>query len=181
MCICIFVYLDNKGGTVSYAALGSIPGDLLYPVKIKIVEPVADVFVFSDIAKVEREAEKAILRLEEAEELATKEKLDSKSRTELEKQFDKNLENFDRKVRSVENSSEKEAEDLKASFESSLNDHAESLKKTGAEIEKRRDDEDESEASLFGKKVIEKATRRKEIESREREEKNNNKKSEDVR
>jgi hypothetical protein len=113
--------------------------------------------------------------------LATKEKLDSKSRTELEKQFDKNLENFDRKVRSVENSSEKEAEDLKASFESSLNDHAESLKKTGAEIEKRRDDEDESEASLFGKKVIEKATRRKEIESREREEKNNNKKSEDVR
>lgn len=58
-----------SGGGVSYAANASLPGELLYPVKISVNEEVRSLLTFSEEAKLAFEIQRAEQRLEEAEEL----------------------------------------------------------------------------------------------------------------
>jgi hypothetical protein len=74
-------------GGVSYAAEGSLPGDALYPVKVAVNEEVRAAAAITPKAKAEWEAERAMRRLEEAERLAAKERLDAGVRAKLEQNF----------------------------------------------------------------------------------------------
>ncbi len=171
----VLFLLIISGGTVAYAALGSIPGDKLYAVKIKVTEPLLDTLSLTKVAKAKREATKAISRLDEAEKLALKEKLTPETRIKLEKHFEKNVANFDDKVKSIESLSEKRVAGLRASFDSSLNSRANNLEKIGEDQKNKRFDKNEKEepeASLLGIKLKAKASIRKEYIEQKKEERN---------
>lgn len=76
------------GGSVSYAAEGSLPGEALYAVKTNINESVRTIVAFSDEARASLEVSLASERLEEAEELAVTGKLDAETRAKVEKNFE---------------------------------------------------------------------------------------------
>ena len=67
----------------TWAAEGALPGDVLYSVKIKINEEVRGLLAFNPIAKVELEARRVATRLAEAEQLATKGKLNEATGREV--------------------------------------------------------------------------------------------------
>src|SRR5262245_60533234 len=62
-------------GGVSFAAEKTVPGDLLYPVKVGVNEEVRGWVALSDHAKASWDARVASRRLEEAEELAARTEL----------------------------------------------------------------------------------------------------------
>ncbi|MDE2213008.1 MAG: hypothetical protein KGJ34_00510 [Patescibacteria group bacterium] len=78
------------GGT-AYAAQGSLPGDLLYPVKIHVDEPVRGAFAVTPTAKAQWNAEVAQERLQEAQELASQGRLSTSTEGELADNFDTHM------------------------------------------------------------------------------------------
>ena len=65
------------------AAEGTIPGDLLYPVKVHVNEEVRALFALSSQSKAELEVSRLTRRLEEAEQLAVQGKLSAEAESEL--------------------------------------------------------------------------------------------------
>lgn len=125
------VLLALSGGT-SYAAENSLPGDLLYPVKITVNENVRAALVLSPQAKVEWEAKVAERRLQEAEQLAALGKLSEEKAGQLEEKFGKQSakvqERLDRLTDQGELSAEKLAE-LHSNFQASLEAHSSILQR----------------------------------------------------
>lgn len=80
-----------SSGGIAYAAEGSVPGDLLYPVKINVTEPIRDVIAITPKAKADWELEKTSRRLHEATVLATKDKLDQEKREDMEDRLEKQV------------------------------------------------------------------------------------------
>lgn len=93
----VFILLV-AGSSISLAAESSLPGDILYPIKISVTEPVRGVIKISPEEKIEWEIEKAVRRIEEVSILVTEERLDEKKQEKAEELFEKHTENF--KVRS---------------------------------------------------------------------------------
>src|SRR3989344_949142 len=77
------------GGGVSLASENSLPGDLLYPVKVYVNEEVRAAFSASAESKAGWEARRAERRLEEAERLAVQGKLDEPTEASVEAAFQK--------------------------------------------------------------------------------------------
>src|SRR3989344_6655324 len=71
--ICLMVVMG--GGSV-FASKWSLPGNILYPLKVSVVEPVRGAFIFSPVAKIQYQSDLATERLIEAEILASDNKLD---------------------------------------------------------------------------------------------------------
>lgn len=90
--LAIAVILVSSG--TALAAGKSLPGDLLYPIKIQINEPVEGALKTSFESKVKWEGEKAVRRLEEAEKLVENDKLDEPRRADIEKEFEKSADAF---------------------------------------------------------------------------------------
>src|SRR3989344_9220322 len=88
MPIVLIIALILGGGT-AYAASDTIPGDILYPVKIKVNEPVKVAFTFSTQAKAQAHADIAEERLEEAERLLAKGELTQEEQEMLAADFSK--------------------------------------------------------------------------------------------
>lgn len=84
----LLIVLLGLGGGTSYAAEGSLPGDVLYPVKVSINEPVRAGLAFSTEAKAKVETDLAVRRLEEAESLVVGGKLDAKTEADLAARFE---------------------------------------------------------------------------------------------
>ncbi len=72
---------------MSYAAEGSVPGDTLYPVKVKVNEEVRAALLTNSKDKAHWEAARAERRLAEAEALATRGKLKKEASAKLAVQF----------------------------------------------------------------------------------------------
>jgi hypothetical protein len=83
-----FVLLLVLAGGTSYAAQGSIPGDFLYPIKVRVNEPLRVALAPDDSAKAQTEATIALTRVDEAKTLAAKGKLNVSVSKELKKDFD---------------------------------------------------------------------------------------------
>lgn len=75
MPILLILALLASGGGVSYAAQNSLPGDVLYPVKVDVNERIAGAFQFGTQARARWNADLAQTRLQEAEQLAAQNKL----------------------------------------------------------------------------------------------------------
>lgn len=124
MPIAIFLVLALSAGT-SFAAQGSIPGDVLYPVKINVNENVESFVAVSAKAKAEVEAKHAIRRLEEAEKLESKGELSVDSRAEVKARFSEDVEAMKRHREELKSKGETEAVlDLDDSFQARVNDHS---------------------------------------------------------
>lgn len=116
-----------SGTSVAYASLGSVPGDSLYPVKVSVVEPALDLLAFTPEKKAERQADKAIRRLSEAEKLTLDGQLTADRTAEIETRFRAAADDFTAALSSAGGESER-TDDLRVSFEASLSAHANLLR-----------------------------------------------------
>lgn len=90
------------GSSAVSAAEGALPGDILYPVKIKVSEPLRGALKMDDVSKAEWEAEKTERRLEEAETLAAQGRLDPASIQTVKENFERSASGFSAIVQSLE-------------------------------------------------------------------------------
>jgi hypothetical protein len=87
-----------SGGTVSFAATGSLPGDLLYPVKVGINEEIVSMFSLGEESKLEWEIERSSRRLTEAGRLESEGTLDSEALSAL----GRNIETHNSRIKTLE-------------------------------------------------------------------------------
>ena len=125
-----FLIFILTGGTLAYSAEGTVPGDLLYPVKVNVTEPIRDVLATTPSAKAEWDAAKAARRLSEAETLANRNKLTPEYRAEIEKNFNTNVSAFHTIVKSMATTTPMR-DSLDSKFNNSINAHADILAKIG--------------------------------------------------
>ena len=71
------------GGGVVFASAGSLPGNILYPLKVDIIEPLYGVFMFSPEAQIQYQGRLATERLIEAEILENQGGLDREKEDKL--------------------------------------------------------------------------------------------------
>ncbi|MES2470833.1 MAG: DUF5667 domain-containing protein [Patescibacteria group bacterium] len=89
----VLVFVAGSVGT-SYAAEKAVPGDILYPIKVNINEPLRSAVAVKKEAKAEWEAKKAERRLTEARILASEGKLNESKRKDIEAKFNLHSEKF---------------------------------------------------------------------------------------
>lgn len=107
------------------AADNTVPGNFLYPFKIAVNEEVRGAFAFSVKSKAKVEADLAERRLEEAEKLAAKWKLDAKTSTELKTAFAARTEALKERVEELRAQGDSEAAlGVSAGFEAALKAHS---------------------------------------------------------
>lgn len=82
------VLVVSAGAQAGFAAEDAIPGDVLYPVKVAMAEPIALTFAISPERKAELSARYASRRVDEAATLSSVGKLDDKAADELATRFD---------------------------------------------------------------------------------------------
>lgn len=74
-------------GSLSYAAENAVPGDVLYPVKVSVNEPVRDVLMTSPESQATWEAEKAERRLKEAEIINSRAEMTAEKQAQIQDRF----------------------------------------------------------------------------------------------
>ncbi|MBX4215903.1 hypothetical protein KW797_03065 [Candidatus Parcubacteria bacterium] len=77
------------GSSAIYASEGAVPGDVLYPVKVAVAEPIRGALARTPEARVAWEEKKIERRLKEAEVLALRGDFDEPKRKVIEKEFEK--------------------------------------------------------------------------------------------
>ena len=82
MPIILGLFLLISGG-MSFAAEGSLPGDVLYPIKVHVNERVRGTFSFSPKTKAEWEAKRGERRLDEVEQLAVNGRLSAETQAQI--------------------------------------------------------------------------------------------------
>lgn len=117
------------GGGVSFAAQGALPGDFLYPIKVNINEKVEAGLSFSEVAKAKLEVKLAGRRLEEAEKLASENKLDAQTSADIEVRFKAHAVKADEKINKISDSEASAALNVASRFEASLKAHEAVLSK----------------------------------------------------
>ena len=112
------------GGGASFAAEGSLPGDIFYPVKIGVNEKIRGFMAFSESSKAEFQVELAERRLEEVEKLVNSGRVDSEVSAKAEANFAAHAEKVSKRIENLKNSKSLEAAaEISSNFESSLNAH----------------------------------------------------------
>ena len=109
------------GGIFAYADEGSVPGDLLYPIKTHITEPFHAALAVTDEAKAQWEATKAMRRLDEAKRLDQNHKLTPELNAEIENDFTASQIAFQAKINTLGTTTQRE--DIQNSFEKMMRDH----------------------------------------------------------
>ena len=95
------------GSSITLAAEGSLPGDILYPIKTRVTEPVARLItVTSPAAEAKFETRLLEKRLEEAESLETDKKLDPELTQEVRKVIREQSIKAKKKIKDVESDDE---------------------------------------------------------------------------
>ena len=137
----VLIVLFGGGGAAS-AAEGALPGDILYPVKIYVNEPLRKTLIAGDVPKAQFEAERTVRRLEEAESLAAQGRLNKASAETVREHFEKSAATFDSVVQKLEaKGSSKEAVNVRVDFEAQINAHSQILSTVGSAMDVSRDND----------------------------------------
>ncbi|OGG48948.1 hypothetical protein A3G63_01805 [Candidatus Kaiserbacteria bacterium RIFCSPLOWO2_12_FULL_52_8] len=117
------------GGSVASAAAGeALPGDILYPVKIYINEPLIGATISGDVLKARYEASRTIRRLEEAESLVAEGRLSQSAVKTITENFEKSSAEFNSIVTSTEEKKpSEEMVDARVDFEAQISAHSQIL------------------------------------------------------
>lgn len=118
----------GSGWAVADAAESALPGEILYSVKVSVVEPLKERILVSPGAKTQWQVERAKRRLEEAEQLAQQDRLTPQLAQQVKEQFSQ-------QVKVVENSvavfrqqeGEEAATNVYSQYEATLKVHADVL------------------------------------------------------
>jgi hypothetical protein len=120
--------LALTGGTLSYAAESSLPGDLLYPIKVKVTEPVRDVLAVKPEVNAKWQVEKTERRMQEIETLSVQDKLDDKKEKDINELITKHTKDLNESLNNLrEHNLEEVAHEISVNFEVGMNAHAEVL------------------------------------------------------
>ena len=126
----IFILILIFGGGVSFAAEGSLPGSVLYPIKVGVNEEVRAVLTLSEENKARWDAERAKRRLEEAEVLASRGKLDKQTAADINIRLETHTSETKKHIEKFRNEKKLEAAaEVSSDLESSLSTHTNILKK----------------------------------------------------
>ncbi len=132
MSFAAFLLIVVTGGT-AYAAKGSLPGDLLYTVKTGVSEPIEGALSFSVESKIKFHSEVAQTRLEEAEVLASQNRLDADATQKLESDIDAHISERDNLVATLNEKSPDAGAAVVGELDSSIAAHSEVLAALGNE------------------------------------------------
>mgnify|MGYP000751777214 CR=1 FL=1 len=147
------VMLFLVAGTAS-AASGALPGDLLYPVKINVNEPLKVALAPSPAAKAAVHAELADARIEEAQALAAEGRLDGVVTEQLAANFDAHAQSAEDLATAVEPEDPAAAAQVKTKLASSLAVNGAVLRQIGKES---ADEDTKRESDSLGTRVIARA------------------------
>lgn len=154
------------GATTSYAADESLPGDLLYPLKLHVNEGVRGALTLSAEGRAEWEARILERRLEEAEKLALKGEFNTETRENLESRLEDRVTKIQVRIEALEEDEDFEsAADISSRFETSLRAHIRILEKLSSNNPDSKTEVDLLLAKLKIKEELA-ATARKEKESK---------------
>ncbi len=126
----ISLFIILSGGGVVVASKGSLPGNILYNLKVSVVEPITGTFIFSPEAKIKYESGLAVKRLVEAETLATENKLDPAKEKQLNDLLISHTTALDKALASVDQTQATEDEQVSevvSNFHAEMNAHAKIL------------------------------------------------------
>lgn len=101
--IIIPLIIALSGGGVVFASADSLPNSILYPIKVKVLEPVEGALTFSKVSKAKHESNLAKKRLVEAEILASHGKLDKKNKDKINNLLDKHKKALDKTLKDIKN------------------------------------------------------------------------------
>lgn len=122
------VFLLAGGGTVVLAAEGSVPGDVLYSVKVNVTEPALDRLYTAREDKARWEGEKTARRLREVETLALEGRLDEEAIKAIEEKIQEHNETFRASASGISTTTEPEKrESVEVEYEAKLKAHAKIL------------------------------------------------------
>ena len=143
----IAVLAIGLGSSVCYAAESAVPGDILYPIKINVTEKVLTATSLTPKTKAVWEEKRAERRLEEAEKLSAKGKLDKNKADLLARELKLNIQSArkNEKTQASPTADPKKEKLLRPSFEQKLKAHNRILLKLdekAKEKEKSNDDLD---------------------------------------
>ncbi len=119
----IFIVILLALGGTSFAAEKTLPGDVLYPIKLNVNENFQGWLSLSDEAKANWETMLLNRRLKEAEELAVNSKLDLKTEAKIEENFQRHADKVQEHIAKLEKVDAKVAADVSANLQTSLEAH----------------------------------------------------------
>ena len=125
------------GGGAVFASGNSLPGNVFYPLKVSVVEPIYSALTFSPQAKAEYESHLATRRLVEAETLKSQGKLDKAKEEKLNFLLEDHTKAFNKAIGNIDNNDD---DDTITNFQAGLNAHARVL-----EFMNERDDKSEKQ------------------------------------
>lgn len=135
-------------GTTAAAAQGSLPGDILYPVKVSINEQVEVAFASTPVAKAQVQAKLAVRRVEEAEVLASQGELTATTSAQLAADFEVHAQAAEDLTEGVSAQDPDTGASLKADLGSSLAAHSAILATLGQDSAEAGDSSDKDQKSL---------------------------------
>lgn len=107
------MFILSLSGATAFASLNTLPGDLLYGVKTKVVEKIPSLLAVSPESKAKYNTKKIEKRVEEFEKLAEKGRLTKEHTEKLEKDINKNLGDFDKNIKEIKNKKKEKKEEEK--------------------------------------------------------------------
>jgi len=117
--IIIMITLFAGGGT-AVAAEKALPGDVLYPVKLRVNEQVRSAISINSESKVQWDIRRAERRLEELVQLKIKGILNSDVQATVEEKFEINAKRAEERISNIEKKDPEKANRLRAEFEARL-------------------------------------------------------------
>jgi len=120
----------GSGGAVAYASQSSIPGDVLYPVKIHVTEPIQYALAFTPAAKAQVDAANALQRLDEAQKLAQENRLTPQYQNDIKNHFNESVARLNTDMQSL-GTTTPAAQNINASFHNAVQAHSDILQKFG--------------------------------------------------
>ncbi len=133
------------GGGASVAAETSLPGDLLYSIKVGINEKVGEALASSAEAKAEFNTKLAARRMQETASLSVKGTIDSDTLSRLESSFEDHADRVAARIAELNSEGKLDAAlEANSDFQSSLNAHEDILVRLAA----KEEDESDKEALL---------------------------------
>jgi hypothetical protein len=114
-----------SGGSVVFASQDSLPNDILYPIKVKILEPVESALIFSQTEKAKHQSNLAKTRLVEAQTLAKEKKLDDSTEEIINKLLVSHTVALDKAInKATKSDSKKEVDEITTNFRAEMNANA---------------------------------------------------------
>lgn len=168
------IFVLSSGGLI-FASERSLPGSALFPIKVKLLEPLGGVLKFGEKAKAEYESSLAVKRIVEAETLYGLGKLDAPKEKELNDLLEEHTDSLDKTLENLGEKDEEEEDKISSNFHSEMNNHAQIL-----DVMSKKENKEDQEEEVKSKISETARSSGEKIEKTHRKDKENFKQEEDV-